>query len=1106
MSRLLDGNIEYNGQEIPIEEYRDIISARSLYDIDNEYKNNNKFSLNNKGNVASSISTVLNVVPQYNRMQVNTNLLGNTYDAFRDDGSPLTEIGLIMLGKQMAYNSAANLSTQYIPSIDLSQALKGNPENIFKLNRDNTITVKNPDDKTFLDNVGSVANNILGFETYDVFGDANPFSKNPTSIDYLENTGKVQLSRFLSAVNLNIYKPLNDISNSQYSQVLTEKMNGVGPKLQSSTDSLFSNNNTSFKPIFNFDDNNAHPYFNRTLSFNASIANINATEAMILSYSISGDTVQEYAPTYQYVKDNFGDVVIKYPENNILDIVKEQTIIDNSEEQIVWGRDGVADEAKSFIKDLRGTDDETEDHPDTNIFNKNNVRKGILEYTRNLLNATEGNFVDITRKVFKEGENYVGFNGSPLWMANQSKYSEDSGNIVDINSTLGNIQFGKTGVRQHTALDPYDRAAKTIRFKGNQVYGRESGNRDSVIYKNILPRIHPTNNTEDGSKNLMFSLENLAIGAFRPPDVKYGIIDDEFGTPIPLSEVGQFGGRKMWFPPYNIQLNEVASAKYESTVMVGRNEPMYNYMNSERSAVLSFSLLVDYPEQLRNKNLQGENKNKAIAEFFAFGGDPLPNEYNIEKIQKKITDLENELDTITPTEQAEPPVKSTKTVNIYFQNNRPKSGEESTIIQSMYDNPNHYEIIESSLSAQDGNGFGLNNKIYYVEGLAEVPNSTDNNNKYILIDGVDQYNTDENDINGQFGSTNFLTQYLLDFYADEESRKYYDITISGFASKLYLSDDGQTYNKGVAKRRIDAAIALIEARLTALFDASTAKEIVDNNIQTVNFGDSRANNISADPDFINAKEVKEERKVSIKFARNSVEVDKKEPNLSESQRVRNEQLQDEINDLEKELKKAKTKVIENIFNERDDVVLNGFDSIAKNRYNPVFHSQTPEDFHRRLTFLQQCTRQGSAQRYDAVNEGGILRAKNSVFGKQPICVLRVGDFFNTKVVIESVTIDYNDTTWDLNPEGFGLQPMIANITLQMKIIGGQSLKAPIDALQNAVSFNYYANSTFTDKGVYSKATKIANDNYQYLKGVVSEKTNELNTAYNNFINDREGNE
>jgi len=110
-------------------------------------------------------------------------------------------------------------------------------------------------------------------------------------------------------------------------------------------------------------------------------------------------------------------------------------------------------------------------------------------------------------------------------------------------------------------------------------------------------------------------------------------------------------------------------------------------------------------------------------------------------------------------------------------------------------------------------------------------------------------------------------------------------------------------------------------------------------------------------------------------------------------------------------------------------------------------------------------------------------------------VLRVGDFWYTKVVIESVTIDYADTNWDMNPEGFGMQPMTASITLQMKVIGGQSLKGPIDALQNAVSFNYYANSNFSSKGMYSAPAKAANAQADYINGIVTSKQEQMNTAY-----------
>ena len=1090
-SKLSSGNIYYQGKYIPIEEYRTKIIARSLYSIGNEYENTNKFSLNNKSNVASSISTVLTVIPQYNRIQVNTNLLGNTYDAFRDEGSALTKIGLIMLGKQMAYNSAMNLSVRYLPSIDLSQALKGNPEDIFKFNEDNTISVKNKVDRTFLDKVGDVSSKIFGIETYNVIGDDNPFNKIATNIDYIRNTGKAQLSRLFSGLNLNPYKPINP--NRVDSTVIVEYSNDVGPKLQSSSDALFSNNNTTYKPFFNFDDNKAHPYFRRQLSFNSSIANINATETMILSYSITGDTIQEYAPNYQYIKDNFGETTKLITKNEIDNWVSTESNFteDNNDKQIVWGRDGLAPEANTYIKDLRGTDDSVDLNEDNGIFNSNNIRKGLLEYTRNLLNASEGNFVDITRKAFKDGNNIVGFNGSPLWKSNNSKYSSDSGND------------DKTGVRQHTVLDPYDKFAKLIRFKGNVVY---NGNENSVINKTVLPRIHPTINIkgEIDNKNLMFSLENLAVGTVKRE--KFGIIDDEDGTPIPLSEVGQFGGRKMWFPPYNLQVNEVAIAKYESTVMVGRNEPMYNYMNSERTAVLSFSLLVDYPEQLRNINLVGDNKNKAIADFFAFGGDPLPDEYQIENLEEKIEELKAQIENEGGlVEQAPIPVSKTTPVSIFFQNDSPEEGQESTIIQTMYDDPNHYEIIDGCLSAQDGYGFGLNNKIYFIEGLVET-NSGDEANKYILIGGIDQYSAIG--IKGQYESICLLNQNLSDVYGDDTTRKYFNIRITGTASKLYnealskrrvgaaklyLTENEKVYNEALSKRRVGAAKELIKRRLTVMFGQSAADEIINNQTISVSTGSVDQSNDGADADKMHEKPIKEERAALIEFYRNTVPVDKKEQNLTQKQKDDIAKIQQDIQNLELQLNVLKKNIGESVFEDRNKAILNSFESISGNQFYPTFHSQTPEDFHRRLTFLQQCTRQGAAKRFDIVDENGQLRARNSVFGKQPICVLRVGDLFYTKVIIDSVTIDYNDTTWDLNPEGFGLQPMIANITLQMKLIGGQSLKGPIDALQNAVSFNYYANSSFSDKGVYKKSTKEANNQSDYINGISTTKSNLNNT-------------
>ena len=128
-------------------------------------------------------------------------------------------------------------------------------------------------------------------------------------------------------------------------------------------------------------------------------------------------------------------------------------------------------------------------------------------------------------------------------------------------------------------------------------------------------------------------------------------------------------------------------------------------------------------------------------------------------------------------------------------------------------------------------------------------------------------------------------------------------------------------------------------------------------------------------------------------------------------------------------------------------------------FDPAFHSISPEGFNARLTFLHQCTRQGSTAE-NANFETSV--AYNLAFGRPPVCVLRLGDFYNTKIIINSLSIQYENPTWDLNPEGIGVMPMFANVTLSFAFIGGSDLAGPIARLQNAVSFNYYANTSVYD--------------------------------------------
>ena len=133
-------------------------------------------------------------------------------------------------------------------------------------------------------------------------------------------------------------------------------------------------------------------------------------------------------------------------------------------------------------------------------------------------------------------------------------------------------------------------------------------------------------------------------------------------------------------------------------------------------------------------------------------------------------------------------------------------------------------------------------------------------------------------------------------------------------------------------------------------------------------------------------------------------------------------------------------------------------------FDPAFHSISPEGFNARLTFLHQCTRQGSTVSGSDKAPG---TAYNLAFGRPPICVLRLGDFYYTKIVINSINIQYENPTWDLNPEGIGVMPMFAKVSMDFVFLGGSDLAGPISRLQNAVSFNYYANT-----GVYDNRAEM----------------------------------
>lgn len=1066
--QIIDADANPTTAALTSEEFRKSLLTRNLYNLDYEYQSIDKLSLRNKGKVADSISSILAVVPQLNSINSFSNSL-----ASRIFGTtPLTEIGTVMLGKQMFYNSVAHLAQNYLPSIDIMGALKGGK--LFQMPINYSIT--NNVNAGLLDKITSA----VFFKT-NIVSSGNPFNKDSTNVTYIENTGNAQLSKFYEAINRNVYKPLsrkdNDVNTQKLIEYSGEDFADVPISVQVEV--------LEKRPFFNFDDK----YYNPYLAIVPTKINVDSVDRANRAMRESFDSMitDIYAPGLDYV-NTFGKTN-KTPDREDRFNYVNSVDRDDIANKLVWGRDGITEETKNESAKSHGDYDSARIKTTETLDEQFNVKRGLLEYTRNLVNSTSGQFIDLTRKIFTEGNKVVAFNGSPLWKSNNSDYAKYSGTSE------------MTGIRQHSMIDQYDRFTKAIRFNGNIAYG---GNSESVIYKSVIPRIHPTRDDSGdiNVKNLMFSIENLAVQTIKRDN--YGVIDDEFGSPIPLSEVGPFMGRIMWFPPYDLQLSESATARYESTVTIGRNEPMYNYMNSERTATLSFTLIVDYPPNLR-MYLNDPNYKKNVADFFAFGGDALPPEESIVEIQKKITELENEKQKIIgPTVQSDPDIKPFS-VSIYFPNDLPKEGQENTIIDIMYKNKLHYEILKGCPS-QDGGSEGLNKDIYFITGLTKTGANTWqlDPNFEANYPNFSQYTAGAVNQQSDIGvSTNFLNDNIKKCLENPENRPYFKVSINGTASKLYeIKEKEAEYNKKLGLRRANAAKTFIESRIKAVLGITDISDIQFEINSTGSEGQSEA---GAYAENINNPEVKQERSATIKFERNNKDIPKKSKSDKQNDAEILKKIDSEISALQTKLNRLRN-LKDNIFNTRKindetNAILNTFESTNKNYYYTAFQTQTPEDFYRRLTFLQQCTRQGAAKRYAMeVDNTGTLRAKNSVFGRQPICILRIGDFFYTKVIIENVTVDYNDSTWDMNPEGMGMQPMMAKVTLQLKVIGGQSLKGPIDALQNAVTFNYYANSTYYTTGMYKLPSDVANNQESYISGVLAENRKNLNAAYDRIIN------
>jgi hypothetical protein len=950
------------------EAIRENLLSRNLYTPDNPYEIDNP-------KLVDAINSIAKIVAPTKSIDITNTVIGRVVGP----NTPIAQIGIEQLAKQFGQSFVERSLINIMPSISFTNLFDGNPSTkLFTKKSDYRITIDEGDNK-----IEDFLNRVSGRKPlaipYTLSSSKNQYT---TSVDsstdnstLIRNTGKGVLNFYYDSINRNIYKksdrPFLSTSASQNFEIVPAGAEWFGRVYYPQND--YENFPTPGLASFEY--------------------GLKQTED--LQFGSNDDRPFEYGSESYKIRLGTHKKSTKETAENKAGQAKTDDF------EFVYGTDGFSNENPEN-QIIWGDANTSVDSIDS----KFGVRAGMLAYTRGLLQSRgfDKSYMNQTKTKWYDKDGNPMYNGSPLTRDNEGAQRTE---------------------RQHSIVDPYDKFSKAIRFDGNNIY---QAPKESVIHKHVIPKMHPVFDSEKNAldnRNMMFSLENLAFKLNSE-----GYVGDNFGTKVPKSEVGQHRGRIMWFPPYGITLSESAIAKYESTALIGRGEPIYSYSNSERIARLSFKLIIDYPPQIRGKN------HAEISKFFAFGGklndDELAN-IDVNQLTAMNKNYDDELAKLVPKKVQEtttPPPTKDGMCKFYFPNDIPIVGTEG---QFVIDN-----VLDDKY--ETGNG----------------------------VDGVD--GVSDNGYNKDFQDKvlSFVENELK--VADPKDWALIKLIFKGSATKLNQKTSG--YNLNLSARRVTSLREYVQDVFTSIygkdFDEAGIKWEDDpkGDVESSDKGSTAVN--------MNEPDVKLERNASVTITYSGKVIEKDVALTPDEVEARKtiEEAKNANNQLIKDVTEFQNNGTMFRLRNKDDKTAKGYDDVTRRYLSPVFHSQTPEDFHRRLTFLQQCTRQGNATINQPTLDAGVPVSRNSVFGRPPICVLRIGDFFHTKVVIDSIDFDYADAPWDMNPEGMGMQFMIASIDITMRVIGGQSLKAPIDVIQNGNSFNYYANSTYYATDVYSTARKM----------------------------------
>jgi len=765
-------------------------------------------------------------------------------------------------------------------------------------------------------------------------------------------------------------------------------------------------------------------------------------------------------------------------DGGVLDLLNESpenSPISQSNYKKDGGRGEGFDEKLSFVQDATDDDDNfmwanagvkapSENNPvgdgrwaDGTFFDG---KKTLLSKTQQLFNS--GNMRTLTTGHYAndEGQSEIQSSVNKLGTAGHYKLSKGSGVLSE--AAINGDETGKIFCRTWTTHDRYSQVQDLQKHSGiNGTTAYREGLDESVLGDNGFVKIGPYSNeagaaTGANIKNFMFSLENLAWA-----DDHSALLACETG---PGDQLGK-KGRIMWFPPYDLSVTENNSVNWDATNFIGRGEPIYTYSNTERTGTLQFKIVVDHPSYLNALAGDKGKTNEYIASFFAgcTDIDPILAEKLTTTERNEIEVRNRQVEQKTETADITPVIPS---VDFFFPN------DVASIPPPTYENKK--SDVKTTGVFIDGEGF--------VDSRSGKPhpNNTNFGLNGDMNPGLEQFSG--------WSSTQGIAVLKKLFNEECQACK---IGIKGYASiaggttgeaKTKQDTLSQTRADNVKKRFIDTILDTSQT----IYIKNGGPISVDERFIGAPLGEGTTNDTPcikrADNNGVDTSDFygcKVNRKVNVKISHDKILQGKIDKDV-----VKPVVVQESFN--------VSNKIINRFYNE-----CNYFEKLAQTdkfvydqlkvklkHFHPAFHAITPEGLNSRLTFLLQCTRQGPT------NISG--KPDNLAFGRPPICILRLGDFYHSKIAIDNVGITYEPLVWDLNPEGIGVQPMIATVDLSFKMIGGQSLRAPINKLQNAVSFNFFGNTQVYDVRADKLAKKKDAGDYVKTSG---NKNNDESLGY-----------